>query len=171
MSILVIGTEAPEAEAVITRLVGQGDEVRVIEPDERAGQRWRALGAHVARGQADDPDLVERAAQNVRTVVLLSGAELGPILPPARAAGVGRVVACVADAGELDLEGEGMDFVLLLRSTRRWPRRSAVGPVVLAEAIDAADDLPGNPRMIVDLDDVSQWGRLGLEPPAGKRRD
>ncbi len=42
----------------------------MIEADEPAADRWRSLGAHVASGPQWDADLVERAAQNVRTIVV-----------------------------------------------------------------------------------------------------
>ena len=164
MSILVVGPAGETGEAVIGRLVDQGDEVRVIEPDEAAADRWRALGAFVARGAADDADLVERAAQNVRTVVVLRTADLGPVVGGATSAGVGRVVVCVRGPEDVDPATLSADVVALVVPSTRVTRRPAIPAARLAEAIDAADDLAGNPRMVVDLGTDAGWRQLGLEP-------
>jgi uncharacterized protein YbjT (DUF2867 family) len=166
VSILLIGAEGDLGEAVVTRLVDQGDEVRVIEPDGRAAGRWRALGAHVAAGSPDDADLVERAAQNVRTVVVLNDHEAEPILRGARAARVGRLVVCTGARYRHDLAAGDFEYVVLTVPRTRFGRRPALSPGALAAAVDAADDLAGRPRMSVDLGDPSGWRRLGLDPPA-----
>ena len=164
MSILLLGARRDVGEAVVTRLVGRGDEVRVVEPDASAADRWRALGAYVAIGSPDDADLVERAAQNVRTAVVFGDVDRGPILQGIGAAGVGRVVLCLDRYDAHAAEGE-VELVALLVPRTRFPRRPTVSPEAIAEAVDAADDLAGNPRMVVDLGDAQAWRALGLESP------
>lgn len=165
MSVLLIGAEGDVGESVVTRLVEQGDEVRVIEPDPGAAGGWRSLGAYVAAGSPDDADLVERAAQDVRTIVVLSDVELDAVIRGARAARVGRLVVCTASGERHDLDASDVEYVVLIVPKARFGRRTAVSPAALAEAIDAADDLAGRPRMLVDLGDASGWARLGLDAP------
>jgi hypothetical protein len=173
MSVLVIGGRDATADAVVRRLVGEGDEVRVIEDDAGRGDELRALGAFVARGDAGDFDLVERAAQNVRTVVVLgAGWELEPILRGARAAAVDRIVWC-GTRGAVDpgvLEAGGFDYVLMhVPPPARWRRAPRIPEDALADAISAADDLAGNPRLVLDLASADAWSALGLAPPGGDR--
>lgn len=165
MSVLVVGARGDAGKAVVARLVDQGDDVRVIEPDETAAARWRALGAFVARGTPDDADLVERAAQSVRTVIVLGAADLGPVVTGAAAAGVGRLVVCVRRRDEVDPAALSPEVVALLIPATRVTRRPAISAERLAEAIDAADDLAGAPRMVVDLGASEGWRRLGLQSP------
>jgi hypothetical protein len=150
--------------------------VRVVEPDEGAALRWAALGAHVARGSPLDPDLLDRAAHGVRTVVVfldaarsgrdllatVLGSEEAP--PPSF-----RLVACMASppAGALEaIERSGVDHVVLLSGARRWARRRRTASVgQLVAAIDAADDIAGEPRLVLDLGRAQDWAELGLVPP------
>ena len=168
MSVLIVGAEGEVGEAVIARLVEQGDEVRVIEPDERAGERWRALGAHVATGSPGDADLVERAAQNVRTLVALRELDYAPLVQGAVAAGVGRFVVAAEGSDRFGLEDVDVEFVILLVAQSPFRRRPSLAPAALALAVDAADDLAGAPRIYVDLRVGEGWRRLGLDPPASK---
>lgn len=147
--------------------------MRVVEPDEAAALRWAALGAHVARGSPLDPDLLDRAAHGVRTVVVfldagpsgrdLLAAVLGPQGAPPPAF---RLVACMASppAGALDaIERSGVDHVVLLSGARRWYRRRRAAPLGrLVAAIDAADDIAGEPRLVLDLERAQDRAELGL---------
>jgi hypothetical protein len=148
VSILLIAPPEELGRAVVERLIAQDDEVRVLEPaGDRAGA-WRDLGAFVATGQVSE-DLVERAAYNVRTIVVFAPSMLEGIIESARLARVGRLVVIVERPSSevLDrLADSDLDFVVLVtgRLRRRMLERAA-------EAIDAADDLPGEPRMAVDL--------------------
>jgi hypothetical protein len=173
MSILLVALDEDLMPALIHRLTGQGDEVRVIEAEQSASDRWRSLGAHVASGPQWDADLVERAAQNVRTIVvgdrhdrdhtelmeaLVEGGGLassdmrlvvvGDVLPPALSA----------------LRGSKLEYVILGSVVRRGllGRKLRVPPERLAEAVDAADDLAGHPRLELDLGDASAWRELKL---------
>jgi hypothetical protein len=164
MSILVVGAAGELGAAVVARLVDQGDDGRVVEPDEAAIAGWRELGAHVARGSPDDADLVERAAQNVRTVVVLDGALVMPeLLRGARAARVPRFVVCADARAVAPLAEAGVDYVVLVVPRTRFARRPSRSPAEVAEAVDAADDLAGNPRMVVDLTTPEGWAALGID--------
>lgn len=169
MSILFVGLGERLGDRVIARLVGEGDEVRVIEESPHAIARWKEIGAFVAHGVPDDPDLVERAAQNVRTIVVTGAFEsLGPVIEGARFAGVGRVVVChpVPDSDVLEaVRTSGLDYVIIALG-RREPR--AAGELdALAEAIDAADDLSGAPRLEVDFRRPESLQALGVRTPPG----
>lgn len=168
MSVLLVGTSGEVAVAVVERLVAQGDDVRVVEPEPDAAPRWRALGAHVARGRADDADLLERAAQNVRTIVVLDAdPPFDAIVEAALKASVGRIV-WLARRGRPELarlRAEGLDYVAIEVPKKGWRRKDGVAPAAVAEVIDAADDLAGNPRLEVDLAEAEGWTRLGLTAP------
>jgi len=176
MSILLINPPEEIGTALVTRLLDQDDDVRVVADDLNAAQRWKGLGAHVARGEAQDPDLIERAAQNVRTIVVLEEPST-------------EVAAAVAGGGQLAspdmrlvlwlkqprppaeeiVRESGLDYVFLRgtpaagRMVSSSRKRAAVEALV--EAIDAADDLSGNPRLDLDLATRTAWSDLGLEPP------
>jgi hypothetical protein len=173
MSVLLVGLAEDLMPPLIRRLTEQGDEVRVLEADETATDRWRSLGAHVASGPQWDADLIERAAQNVRTIAvgdrhdrdptelmeaLVEGGELasrdmrlvvvGDVLP--------RALAVLRDSK--------LEYVILGSPVRRrlLGRRPSVSPERLAEAVDAADDLAGDPRLELDLGDERAWRELKL---------
>jgi hypothetical protein len=165
VSVLLIGGGALTS-AVIERLVGAGDEVRVIEPDPARGEGLRALGAFVALGSPDDFDLVERAAQNVRTIVVLVDLDLEPVVRGASAARVDRVVVVGgSSATPGPLEEAAIDYVVLRVPPPRLLRGPRVSEEAVAEAIDAADDMAGDPRLVVDLGTAEGWRSLGLAPP------
>jgi hypothetical protein len=154
--ILAGGTELDTY--VVRRLLAQGDEVRVLEKTAARREEWRGLGAFLAVGEADDPDLVERAAQSVRTVVLLEDPArpevIANVLEAAPKAGVDRVVVCGAaiDAHVREALGAGdLSHVIIETARPGLLRRKAASPELVAEAVDAADDLAGDPRMNVDL--------------------
>lgn len=174
MSILVVGS-APALRALLERLVSEGDEVRIVEDDPGLEASWRSLGVHVARGEPD-ADLVERAAQNCRTVVVMDDGTmqdptLREVLAGAASAGVERVVVCglAANAGRLEeLKARETQYVVLIGGSStgllRKPRW-AVGAEDLARAVDAADDLGGDPHLELDLSDPAAWVTLGLDDP------
>lgn len=170
MAILVIAGGTDLDEHVVARLLMQGDEVRVLEPTSgRRDEMWRLRGAFLARGDADDPDLVERAAQNVRTIVIL-GEQVRPdvvatVLEAGLNAGVDRVVCCapvLADEIRVAVRSGRLDYVLIDAGRSGLLRRKPAPPELVAEAIDAADDLAGKPRLEVDLTDDEQVKQLRL---------
>jgi hypothetical protein len=175
VSILLVGLLEDVAVELVSRLVRQGDEVRVLETSHEGDLKWKDLGAHVAVGPMDDWDLVERAATNVRTLVL--GPELQPssretveqILRGARQASVGRVVVCTPEPDEevlAALRAGPFEYVALSTGKRGLIRRgSDIEVTSIAEAIDAADDLAGEPRLELDLTSEADWAPLRLPSP------
>lgn len=164
MSVLLAGLDAELAATVAERLLAQGDQVRVIAP---AGDPAPYTGAHVALGDPGDEDLVERATQGVRTIVLgpLPPETRGAALAAAARAGVGRAVLL---GGRVEDVPPAMSCVVIsVRGPRLLGRRRSPGADDLAEAIDAADDLAGQPRLTVDV--ATEEGRraLRLGPPNG----
>ena len=174
-----MGLEGRLREALVARLLAAGDDVRALAPDADAAARWRALGAHVAVGGATDPDLVERAAQGVRTVVVAlrppraplgrapsaSEGVLESVVEGARAASPSVRLVVYADAlreEERDAVARVEHIVLLARGLRPPPAEA------VAEAIDAADDLAGQPRVELDLRRSAAWETLGVAPPPGR---
>jgi TrkA-N domain len=169
VSVLLVAPGKVGAE-VIARLVAQGDEVRVVEGNPQAAERWRNLGARVAQGEADDSDLIERAAQNCRTVVLFDEEyELASVLEATLKAIVHTTadrVVLVSAGPELRclelLRASGVDYISLKMKHRRLLARPPSFPVAVAEAIDAADDLAGNPHLELDLADPAAAAALLL---------
>jgi hypothetical protein len=148
----------------------------VIEDDPPASERWKQSGAHVAIGPATDSDLVERAGQNARTLIIAgdlrfqTSAVIEAAAEGARLAGIERLVVCMERAETEILElirGAGLDHIVLLTGGGRWRRlmRQSVPAGALAEAIDAADDIAGRPRLVLDLTTDGGWAALGLSPP------
>ena len=164
MSLLLIGLRDEVTAELIPLLVSQGDEVRIVESDETRAERWRSLGAHVARGLPDDDDLVERAAQNVRTLVVGDGATAAA-LDGARRAGVGRVVHLGTSFGANDLAHAAEGFVILKATGRRRISlgRTGLNPLDVARLIDAADDLAGVIALELDADSPETRTSLGLD--------
>jgi hypothetical protein len=173
MSILLVGLAEDLMPPLIRRLTEEGDEVRVLEADEIASDRWRSLGAHIASGPQWDADLIERAAQNVRTIAvgdrhdrdptelmeaLVEGGELAS--RDMRLVVVGDVLPRALSV----LRDSKLDYVILGPPARHrlLGRRSSLPPERLAEAVDAADDLAGEPRLELDLGDERAWRELKL---------
>jgi hypothetical protein len=152
VSVLLAGLDPELVAALTRRLTAQGDQVRVVGS---GGEAYP--GAHVAVGDPGDDDLVERAAQGARTVVAGQRGRAAALEGAARA-GVDRAV--LLDGGA-DRVPEGMSWVLLV--TRRRLRRSPA-PDDVAEAVDAADDMAGEPRLVADLTTAEGWRALRLEP-------
>lgn len=152
MSVLLAGLDPQLVAAAVRRLTAEGDQVRVV-----AGVGEAHPGAHVAVGSPGDDDLVERAAQGARTIVAGIEGRAGALEGAARA-GVDRAVLVGGDAEDVPAS---MSWVLLVtkRRLRRGPSHDDV-----AEAIDAADDLAGEPRLVADLTTAEGWKTLRLEP-------
>lgn len=170
MSVLLIGWEGDEATAAIRRLRSQGDRVQVVEPDRFAAQMWRDLGAFVAAGDSTDPDLVERAAYETRTLALFDRGRPGvaaAIIEGVRIAGAVRLVLFTGDPkGEVAtaFSSSGMSYVIVALPKKTLLGRARIEPGRLAEVLDAADDLDGEPGLAVDLSTDAGWQALGLKP-------
>ena len=169
MAILLIAGGTDLDEQVVYRLLEQGDEVRVLEATSARVALWRGRGAFLARGEGDDPDLVERAAQNVRTVVVMGEQVrlevVANVLEAGRNAGVDRLVCCAPSVNQevrAAVRSAPLDHVLLETGRGGLLRRKPVTPGRIAEAIDAADDLSGEPRLEIDLTDHEQAKQLRL---------
>lgn len=172
MSVLLVEPDEEVGPVVVGLLVSEGDEVGVIEPRASLREGWKALGAHVAGGSADDSDLVERAAQHARSIVLFDapeevvaataeGARLVPGSETARIIYVSR--GGVVPEG---LRNSGLEHVVLVaRKRRRFLSKrydSEVSTEDVARAVSAADDLAGELRLVVDLAKPEGLARLGL---------
>jgi hypothetical protein len=172
VSILIVEPDENLGPALVARLVSEGDEVRVLIRDRSGASRWQALGAFVAIGDPLDADLVERACQNVRTLVVVfpgrkrSASMLHELLAAADAAGTGRVVVCTSDPpAEIVsvLEAASLDYVILDAGRRGFLPRRGPDMTALAAAVSAADDLVDRPRMVVDLTRPEGWAALKME--------
>lgn len=166
MSILLIGDPGSLGAVLVRRLISQGDEVRAIATDAEAAE-LAGHGVHIARGPDLDADLVERAAQNVRTIVTFDAAALEPVVDGARAARVERIVlvATVVGTEARDrLRTSELEYVVL-EPPRKGLFRKGVSDDALAEAIDAADDMSGRLRLELDLNEAEAWAMLNLEVP------
>jgi NAD(P)-dependent dehydrogenase (short-subunit alcohol dehydrogenase family) len=172
MSVVVLGASGKLGAAVVNKLLEAGDDVGVVEPSPERAEGWRRAGAHVARGNSGDADLIERAAQNARTIVVLDADRdvLCAAVEGARLAGVDRIVATgprtAPELVEL-LRESGLDYVLL-ETGRRRP--GPLTPADVGRAVDAADDLAGRPRLELSLRSKEAWRELRLEPPQGRVR-
>jgi hypothetical protein len=171
MSILLIAPGGTGAD-VIKRLITQGDEVRVVEPDPQKVEQWKYLGAYVAHGDPGDADLIERAGQNCRTVVLFGVRDqcahvLEEVLEGIANTTVDRIVL-VATSNEPQCLGlvrrSKLDYVFLRVKPRPLLSRLRSSAPTIAEVIDAADDVAGNPRLELDLGDPATAVALHLAP-------
>lgn len=168
MSVLLVGNGGELAGLVADRMLAQGDEVRAIAVEGDL-ETLATRGVHIARGPFFDADLVERAAQNVRTVVLFDTTEevVGDVIEGARAARVDRIVRCSTTAQEpvrKALRDSGLEYVVL-QMPRKGRFRKGVPDGAIAEAIDAADDMGGRLRLELDLNERDAWETLKVEPP------
>lgn len=176
MSVLVVVGGSEVDEPIVRRLLAQGDNVRVLESTPVRRDLWRALGAHVAVGDPTDADLVERAAQNARTIVVVAPQATQDILRAVTAAaapaGVDRVVVSAPSLEEHLVEvvrASSVSYVFIVSGRPGMWRRRRVASERLAEAVDAADDLAGDPHLEVDLTSGSGIAELGLPPSSGSR--
>ncbi len=161
MSVLLIDPPSDVGEEIVTRLVRQGDEVRVVERNPTRASLWTRLGAHVARGDPSDADLIERAATNCRTIVTFTEDEdrLQVTTSAARAARVERLIAVVEKPPKVPVD----DGVIVLVARPRGLFRRGTAPAAVAAAVDAADDIAVLPETLLDLADRDAWNALGLE--------
>lgn len=181
MSVLLVGVRGELGRVVAARLIAEGDQVRVVEDRPAAAEEWVRLGAHVARGSGADPDLIERAAHGVRTIVVgedesvAAAVIVDAVLGGVRIAGrsdIRLVVLTTASPAEEPtgtVVASGLDHVIVrIPTSRRLFRteRKVFRAEALAQVIDAADDVAGHPRDDIDLSDADAWRRLGLEPPS-----
>ncbi len=171
MSVLVLVGGDDVDEPVVRRLLGQGDHVRILEATADRRELWRSLGAHVAVGDASDPDLVERAAQNARTIVVIAPQVtwdiLQAVVTAAPLAGVDRLVACAPSfegSASQVVRASSLSYVLIASGRPSVWRKRAAAPELVAEAVDAADDLGGDPHLEVDLTTGTGVAELGLHP-------
>jgi Trk K+ transport system NAD-binding subunit len=164
MSILLIEPPTGPGTAVVKRLISQGDEVRVV--DRSGSERWKEIGAHVARGESTDADLLERAGQHCRTVVLFDPHEdaTKTAVEAAKAARIERlIVCCTRSIPRLieTLRSSGLEYVVLTSATRGLRRK--LSGTSIAQAVDAADDISGHGvRLELDLSRPESWRKLGL---------
>lgn len=172
MALLLMGVQGRIAEMLIERLLRQRDEVRVLENDKELADQWKSMGAHVAQGSYDDVDLIDRASTNVRTIVV--GAPDDDALEE-RVAAVDEAVGPRSHETRLVLLGTKRDrriqarldrssyeYVYLIMRGRFRFGRGRGAPDVVAEAIDAADDMAGHPRLVVELGDPGDLRLLGI---------
>ena len=176
MSVVLIGADEVWGPAIVERLRDEDDIVGVIEEEPGRRDLWRDLGAHVALGSGTDPDLVERAVQHARSIVvferpagrgeLLDGVFQGARLAPGETARILYVTSDEDAAVREALDASAFDYVVLRLPRRsRWRRAPVLTPADLADAVNAADDLAGNPRLDVDVSSAEGRQALGLDPP------
>lgn len=174
MSVLLYGVPDEPLAALSLRLIAQDDEVRVLVASGTDDGHLRELGLHVASGTyLDDADLIERASQNVRTLVVGPDlprpreAHIEAVIRGARAAGVGRLVYFDADPDPdvtEPIKRSGIGYVILAIGRKGLLRRGGVAASDVAEAVDAADDLAGNVELNLDLGSAAGWKLLLLDP-------
>jgi len=172
MSVVVVGASGELGAAVVNRLLEAGDDVGVVEPSPEQAEGWRRAGAYVARGSSSDADLIERASQSARTIVVVEAdlEVLSAAVEGARLAGVERIVATAARAAPemmALLRSSGLDYVVLETGRRLL---GAATPADVGRAVDAADDLSGRPRLELALKTAEAWHELRLEPPSRRSR-
>ena len=157
MSILLVDPPATLGEGVVRKLEAQDDEVRVVTA---APGRWRDLGAHVAIGDPTDADLLERAGQHARTLVLFEprSAELTAAVEAMGAAGIERLVVCARRPLPDPLD--------ISRVTLLIPKglfKKGISDDRIADAINAADDMADVRDLQLDLGTAEGWEALGLD--------
>ena len=161
MSVLIVGRDSSLTRALVARLREQDDEVRAIHAPDVDAAGLETLGAHIARGAYLDADLIERAGQNCRTVVVIeqSAEVISEIVGGMRAAAIPRVIVVEPPRGIPEVLGE-LEYVTLARGKRLL--RRVVADDDVAEAIDAADDMGGHPQLELDLSSDGAWDELRL---------
>jgi hypothetical protein len=173
VSVLVIEPDAVNGRAVVERLIAEGDDVGVLVGDSMRAQEWRALGAHVAAGSVDDADLIERAAQQARSIVLFDAPQetVSAVVQAARLVGrpLPRIIYCTTrrDSRARELLGSsGLDYVSIIvpvaRRGLRRRKKQEVEPESVGEAVSAADDIAGEMKLEVDLQGREGRAALGL---------
>jgi uncharacterized protein YbjT (DUF2867 family) len=178
LAVLLVGAAGAVADAIVFRLLNQGDDVRIVARSPEEAGRWRELGAHIARGDPEDPDLIERAAQNARSIVAFeddvgSHDALEAAIEGGMGARVSRlIVCCTAVPGRWirdRVSRTALEHIVLITGANRRGsavlRTRKVTTADVARAVDAADDLAGHPRLVLDLRRPEAWRALELEPP------
>lgn len=167
MSILLVGLDLELTEALAARLQSQGDEVRVLGPP--AGFSAPSGIYVAATGDLDDADLIERAAQNVRTVVVGESPQateaMTAITAGASAAAVERLILVTRRkdvTAEHLLGGWTGEHAILRSASGGLLKRRSLPTAVIAEAVDAADDMAGEVRLDIDLNDPDRRAILRL---------
>ena len=167
MSVLLVHPDEELGGAIVERLIEDGDEVRVLVPSEGS---WRTKGAFVATGDAMDADLVERACTNVRTIVFPftdrkpHTSLLDAVVPAASRAGTDRVIVCTPAATDdlvRLLDASTSSYAVLITGRRGFLPGRSVDPERVAAAVSAADDIAGEPKLVVDLGTEEGWQLLG----------
>lgn len=179
MSVLLVAAGGGIGDAIVDRLLESGDEVRVVGPGARDAERWRGRGVHIAAGDPRDADLVERAAQNVRSIIGFDDTDSGwsgaleAAITGGERAGVERIIVCATSektTAEVRVSKSPLEYFLLVTGPQRgWRAFGArtVATEAVAMAVDAADDLAGHPRLVLDLRRPEAWRTLRLAPPSG----
>lgn len=168
MSVVLIGPSGSLGRAVFERMRGQGDDIRVVEGDPVAAEEWKRGGAFVAQAREWDADLIERASYEARTIVVFPRDDdpkfFDELVIGAGAAAVDRIILLTQRAAVPEqLEEIRTDHVVIAMGKRSRLRRSTlVDDDRVAEAIDAADDLAGHPRLLVDLTKGDGGRLLGI---------
>lgn len=160
------------ANELVDRLVAAGDQVRVLlraAGDTGVVEGLKEDGVHVAFGDASNGDLLERAAQGCRSIVLFDPSPdlLDKALEAARFASVERLIVCARSARRGSMDA-AQSFVWLA-ARPKGTLRPGVAWTDYAAAIDAADDLAGDVKLDLDLEDEGSWEKLGLTRPGRPR--
>jgi hypothetical protein len=96
---------------------------------------------------------------------LLEGIFQGARLAPGETARILYVTSDEDPAVREALDASAFDYVVLRAPRRsRWRRTPTLTPADLADAVNAADDLAGDPRLDIDLASAEGWRALGLDP-------
>jgi hypothetical protein len=176
MALLLVGAAGALGDAIVSRLLEVGDEVRIVAGSPEDAERWRLSGAHIARGDPKDADLIERAAQNARSIVAFDDGSssqdvLDAVVEGRMSAGVERLIVCCTtgtrrSARERVARAPLEHIVLITGTGRRGASlfgTREVSPGDVARAVDAADDVAGHPRLVLDLRRPEAWRVLKLE--------
>ena len=175
MSVLLLDPPEARGEDIAAKLLSEGDEVSVVVRTQAVGASLKRLGAYVAAGDPEDPDLVARAAQHARTIVVFDDAggrildavaEAASLLPSAPRVVV--VSPSITDETIGRLRRSPLDYIALRVPSPprfRLRRKQSVSNELVAEAVNAADDLAGEPRLELDLETAAAWTELRLEAP------
>lgn len=173
VAVMLIRANGAIGEALVKRLVAQGDQVRVIELFPEVVEAWQEEGAYVVRGDPGDPTLVAEAAHGARTIVVLDDEAgdvqdiIDSVLEGAAQAQVSRIVLFgwnPAPAAIDAITSSGRDHIVLIAGRKKLLGKN-LSTQVIAEAIDAADDLAGEPRLVLDLRERPSWAALRVAMP------
>lgn len=74
MPLLVVGADTPAGQAIVSRMLQEGGELRVFVSDPGEADRLRAAGAKVALGDVSDTSHIEGAATGAHTIVFVAAA-------------------------------------------------------------------------------------------------